>query len=357
MAFVDLSSVRDTNAALVAIARAVGLGEIIERDLGDELTDHLRERRMLVVLDNLEQVTEAASIVAGLLSDCPELTVLATSREALHVRAEQVFAVPPLALPPPDRGRATAEAIGESEAVQLFVDRAHVVDPDFELTDDNASAVAEICRRLDGLPLAIELAAARLGLFSPDVLRDRLDDRLGLLRSGPRDLPVRQQTLRSTIDWSYELLEPGEQRLFELLAVFADADVTADRVGCRRRRGDRRRGGRRPRWTGRARREEPAAPGGRAGWRAAGRDAPDDPGVRRRPARRSDRTSAARARRAHATHYAELARRLRAGLAGAGRETAPRTAGRPTSRTCASRGPTGWRRATSSSWTSWRRRC
>jgi non-specific serine/threonine protein kinase len=146
-AFVDLSSVRDT--VRPGGDRAVGLGEIIERDLRDELTDHLRERRMLVVLDNLEQVTEAASIVAGLLSDCPELTVLATSREALHVRAEQVFAVPPLALPPPDRGHDTAEAIGEFEAVELFVDRARVVDPEFVLTDDNAPAVAEICRRLE----------------------------------------------------------------------------------------------------------------------------------------------------------------------------------------------------------------
>ena len=113
--------------------------------------------------------------------------------------------------------------------MQLFVDRATAVHPEFRLTDDNAPAVAEICRRLDGLPLAIELAAARLRLFSPEVLRDRLGDRLGLLRSGPRDLPERQQTLRATMDWSYELLEPGEQRLFEFLAVFADADVSAYR--------------------------------------------------------------------------------------------------------------------------------
>ncbi len=227
VSFVDLSGARDTNAAMVAIARAVGLGEIFDRDLEDELTDHLRDRRMLIVLDNLEQVTVAAGVVAGLLSDCPGLTVLATSREALHVRAEQVFAVPPLALPPAGRGHETAQEVGGSEAVQLFVDRARVVRPEFELTDDNAAAVAEICRRLDGLPLAIELAAARLGLFSPDVLRDRLDDRLGVLRSGPRDLPERQQTLRSTMDWSYELLEPGEQRLFEQLAVFAEAGVEA----------------------------------------------------------------------------------------------------------------------------------
>ena len=113
VSFVDLSAARDTNAALVAIARGVGLGEILDRDLEDELTDHLRDRRMLIVLDNLEQVTEAAGVVAGLLSDCPGLTVLATSREALHVRAEQVFAVPPLSLPPPGRGQETAQAIGD----------------------------------------------------------------------------------------------------------------------------------------------------------------------------------------------------------------------------------------------------
>ena len=234
--FVDVSNARDTNAVLVAIARAVGLGEIMDRPLQEELTDRLRDRRLLLVLDNLEQVTEAAGAVAQLLRDCPGLTVLATSREALHVRAEHVYPVPPLGLPPAGPHKASALQVGGYEAVQLFIDRARAVRPDFQLTDGNAAAVAEICRRLDGLPLAIELAAARLRLFSPDVLRDRLGDRLGLLRSGPRDLPERQQTLRATMDWSYELLEPGEQRLFEFLAVFADAELAAveavaDRLG------------------------------------------------------------------------------------------------------------------------------
>jgi predicted ATPase/class 3 adenylate cyclase len=227
VSYVDLSNARDTNAVLVAIARAVGLGEVTDRPLQDELTDRLRDVRMLLVLDNFEQVTEAAGAVAQLLRDCPGLIVLVTSREALHVRAEHVYPVPPLGLPPAGLSRASAEQVAGFEAVQLFLDRARAVRPDFELTDDNAAAVAEICRRLDGLPLAIELAAARLGLFSPDVLRDRLGDRLGLLRSGPRDLPERQQTLRATMDWSYELLEPGEQRLFEFLAVFADAAFTS----------------------------------------------------------------------------------------------------------------------------------
>jgi predicted ATPase/class 3 adenylate cyclase len=226
-AFVDVSTARDTSAVLVAIARAVGLDDVIDRPLEDELSDRLRGRKMLLVLDNLEQVTAAAGTVARLLRDCPDLTVLATSREALHVRAEHVYPVPPLSLPPTGPGRASAARIGGCESVQLFVDRAQAVRPDFRLTDDNAPAVAEICRRLDGLPLAIELAAARLRLFTPDVLRDRLTDRLTLLRSGPRDLPERQQTLRATMDWSYELLEPGEQRLFEFLAVFADAEIDA----------------------------------------------------------------------------------------------------------------------------------
>jgi predicted ATPase/class 3 adenylate cyclase len=227
LSFVDLSNARATNAVLVAIARAVGLGEVVDRPIQEELTNRLRERTLLLVLDNFEQVTEAAGAVARLLADCPGLKLLATSREALHVRAEHVFAVLPLGLPPAGPNRASALQVGGYEAVQLFIDRARAVRPDFELTDDNAPAVAEICRRLDGLPLAIELAAARLRLFSPDVLRDRLGDRLALLRSGPRDLPERQQTLRATMDWSYELLEPGEQRLFEFLAVFAEAEIGA----------------------------------------------------------------------------------------------------------------------------------
>lgn len=227
VSFVDLSGARDTITLLVAIARAVGVEETVDRPLQEALGDWLRDRRMLLVLDNFEQVTESAGAVAQLLRDCPQLIVLVTSREALHVRAEQVYPIPPLALPPVGAARPSAQQAGSFEAVQLFIDRARVVRPDFQLTDDNAPAVAEICRRLDGLPLAIELASARLRLFSPDVLRDRLGDRLGLLRSGPRDLPERQQTLRATMDWSYDLLEPGEQRLFEFLAVFAEADVRA----------------------------------------------------------------------------------------------------------------------------------
>ena len=321
VSFVALASAHDTNAVLVAIARAVGIAEIIDRPLQDELADRLRERRMLIVLDNLEQVTESGGAIAQLLSDCPGLTVLATSREALHIRAEQTFAVPPLGLPSAGRGKETAAAVRDSEAVQLFLDRARVVRPEFELTDDNAEAVAEICRRLDGLPLAIELAAARLRLFSPEVLRDRLDDRLGLLRSGPRDLPERQQTLRAAMDWSYELLDPGEQRLFELLAVFADAEVTAieavvDEVGAAD-------GDAIDVLDGLAGLVEKSllrrvdAPGGEP--RVAMLQT-----IREFAAYRLDQHPdlAPRARRTHAVHYAELARRLREDLAGSGREVA-----------------------------------
>ncbi|MGH2464023.1 MAG: adenylate/guanylate cyclase domain-containing protein, partial [Candidatus Limnocylindrales bacterium] len=225
--FVDLAGAQDTNAVLLALARAVGLGEIINRPLEVELFENLRERQVLLVMDNFEQVTEAAGVVARLLAACPRLSILATSRAALHIRAERVYPVDPLGLPAISRDGPTASEAAQSEAVQLFVDRARLVRPDFELSDENAPDVAEVCRRLDGLPLAIELAAAHLRLFSVEVLRGRLGDRLGLLRSGPRDLPERQQTLRATMDWSYDLLEPGEQRLFELMSVFAGAQVAA----------------------------------------------------------------------------------------------------------------------------------
>jgi predicted ATPase/class 3 adenylate cyclase len=225
--FVDLSTSREADAFILALARTLGLGETTERSLLDELTDQLRERRVLLVLDNFEQVRGGAEVVVQLLGDCPGVAFLVTSREPLHVRDERVLPVPPLTLPPQGARRSSAANLGRYEAVQLFVERARAARPDFELTDDNATVVGEICVRLDGLPLAIELAAARLRLFSPEALLDRLGSRLELLRSTTRDLPARQQTLRSTIEWSYQLLDPGEQRLFELLAAFADSDVSA----------------------------------------------------------------------------------------------------------------------------------
>ena len=219
--FVDLSPIRDTGSVLAAIARAIGLSDTGDASLLDELKGRLREQRVLLLLDNFEQVTAAAPTAAQLLQDCPGLKLLVTSREALRVRLEHLFAVPPLSLPSATRRQGSAEQLARYEAIQLFVERAQAVRPDFRLTDENAVAVAEICLRLDGLPLAIELATARINLFSPESLRDRLGSRLQLLRSGARDLPARQQTLRAAIEWSYQLLEPGEQRLFEMLSAFS----------------------------------------------------------------------------------------------------------------------------------------
>jgi predicted ATPase/class 3 adenylate cyclase len=225
--FIDLAAIRDSGSVLAAIARAIGLSDTGDEALLDELTNRLHTQRVLLLLDNFEQVTAAAPTVARLFHNCPRLKLLVTSREALHVSGEHLFAVPPLSLPSAARRPPSAEQLGGYEAVQLFVQRAQAVKPDFRLTDDNAPAVAEICLRLDGLPLAIELATARINLFSPEALRSRLGSRLRLLRSSARDLPARQQTLRATIEWSYQLLEPGEQRLFELLSAFSGADLDA----------------------------------------------------------------------------------------------------------------------------------
>ena len=225
--FVDLAASRDAESVLAAIGRTVGLRETSDKSLLDELKAHIKNRKTLSLLDNFEQVTIAAPTMAELLRDCPELKLLVTSREALHVRGENVFPVPPLALPPLETKPASFEQVAKSEAVQLFVERAQAVKPDFQLTHGNAPAVAEICARLDGLPLAIELATARLNIFTPQAMGERLGNRLKLLRGGARDLPARQQTLHDTIDWSYGLLDAGEQRLFALLAVFSGATLEA----------------------------------------------------------------------------------------------------------------------------------
>jgi predicted ATPase/class 3 adenylate cyclase len=228
--FVDLSAVRDIESVLAAIARAIGLSETSDQSLLEDLKSRLRYQRVLLVLDNFEQVTAAAPTAVELLQDCPGLKLLVTSREALHVRGEHLFPVPPLSLPRAGPGHRSAAELARCEAVQLFVERTQAVRADFHLTDQHATAVAEICLRLDGLPLAIELATARIRLFSPEALCDRLGSRLQLLRSGARDLPARQQTLRATIEWSYQLLEPGEQRLLELLSAFAGIGFEAVEV-------------------------------------------------------------------------------------------------------------------------------
>jgi predicted ATPase/class 3 adenylate cyclase len=225
--FVDLSSIRDSGSVLTAIAHAIGLSDTPDESLLDELKARLREQRVLLILDNFEHVIAAAPTAMELLLECPGLKLLVTSREALHVRGEHLFAVPPLSLPSVAPGQASAERLAQSEAVQLFVERAQGVRPAFRLTDDHAAAVAEICLRLDGLPLAIELVTARINLFTPEALRDRLSSRLRLLRGGARDMPARQQTLRATLEWSYQLLDAGERRLFELLSAFSGAAFEA----------------------------------------------------------------------------------------------------------------------------------
>jgi predicted ATPase len=232
--FIDLSGARDTPAALEAVVQAVGVPVASGDELRDALAQHLEARHDLLLLDNFEQVMAAADEVAQLVTRCPNLKVLVTSREALRVRGEQVLPVSPLSLPEEDVPHATAEDVSGYAAVRLFVERAQEARPGFVLTDENASAVAEICAGLDGLPLAIELAAARLKLFSPQELRDRLGSRLELLRGGARDLPERHQTLRSTIEWSYELLDDEERGVFQLLSLFSTARIEAvERVAAR----------------------------------------------------------------------------------------------------------------------------
>jgi predicted ATPase/class 3 adenylate cyclase len=225
--FVDVSAVRDSESVLAAIAGAIGIDASPAEPLLAQLQEKLHDQNVLLILDNFEQVTVAAPTLAELLQNCRLLKLLVTSREALHLSGEHLFAVPPLSVPYAVRGRASAEELGAYEAIQLFVERARAVRPDFRLTDDNAAAVAEISVRLDGLPLALELATARLNLFSPEALRDRIDHSLQLLRSGARDMPARQRTLHATIEWSYELLEPGEQSLFELLSAYSGATIEA----------------------------------------------------------------------------------------------------------------------------------
>jgi len=217
VAFVDLAPIRDAILVPATIARALGLDGIVGATI-QLLAERLRVERLLLMLDNIEQVVDAAPLLAELVAACPHLAILATSRIALRVRAEQLFSVPPLDMPPADRP--LEETLGNT-SVRLFVARARAVRPDFQLDADNARAVAEICRRVDGLPLAIELAAARVGLLPPPALLHRLTRRLTALTAGARDLPDRQRTLRAAIDWSYDLLPEMERTLFRRLAVFA----------------------------------------------------------------------------------------------------------------------------------------
>jgi predicted ATPase/class 3 adenylate cyclase/Tfp pilus assembly protein PilF len=218
---VELGALAAEDLVPGALASALGLREEPERPLIDVLQDFLRERCILVVLDNCEHVVGAcAKLADSLLHACPEMSILATSREPLRIPGEAVFRVPSLAAPTADH-ESDPEALSDFEAVRLFVDRAHFVNPGFSLTPDNSAAVAAICRSLDGIPLAIELAAARLSVLSPAQIADRLTDRFGLLTGGPRTVLPRHQTLTAAVDWSYELLNEAEQLLLHGLSVFA----------------------------------------------------------------------------------------------------------------------------------------
>jgi predicted ATPase/DNA-binding CsgD family transcriptional regulator len=221
---ISLDAIRDPTLIIPTIAQVLSLSESPDRLLFDSLKDFLRERQTLLLLDNFEQVISAAPLLTELLAACGELKLLVTSREALRLRGEREFPLPPLEL----SGRAQTpdplpvESLLQYSSIALFVQRAQASQPDFQLTVDNALVVAEICAQLDGLPLAIELAAARLKLLPPQAMLARLQESsLSLLTGGARDAPARQQTLRGTVQWSYDLLDAGEQRTFRWLSVFA----------------------------------------------------------------------------------------------------------------------------------------
>jgi predicted ATPase/DNA-binding CsgD family transcriptional regulator len=217
--FVDLSPIRDADLVLPAIAQALGVREGSDRPLADQMTTVLQPRHVLILLDNFEQVLAAVPAVAALLAACPALQVLATSRAPLRLRGEHLLPVPSLSLPDPIAPLPLVD-LGRVEAVAVFVARARATDPGFALDAANAAAVAGICARLDGLPLALELAAARVAVLPPAAMLARLDRRLPLLTGGGRDLPDRQRTMRDAIRWSYDLLSSDEQTLLRRLAVF-----------------------------------------------------------------------------------------------------------------------------------------
>jgi predicted ATPase/serine/threonine protein kinase len=218
--FVDLGLLADVELVASAIAQPLGVHESGGVPVTERLKEFLKEKLLLIVLDNFEQLMGAASLVKELLSAAPALKMLVTSRVPLHLGAEHEFSVPPLKLPSTEQLPST-DGLMQCESVALFVSRAQAAKPSFTLTERNAPAVAEICMRLDGLPLAIELAAPRVKLLSPQSILKRLQNRLKLLTGGARDLPARQRTMRAAISWSYELLEEDERKLLNRLSVFA----------------------------------------------------------------------------------------------------------------------------------------
>jgi predicted ATPase/class 3 adenylate cyclase len=217
--FVNLAPVGDPALVVPTIAQILDIHEVTGQPLLEHVKQELEQKHILLLLDNFEQVVAAGVQIVDVMAACPQLKILVTSREVLHVHAEHEFPVPSLALPDPGHLPGLA-ALSHYAAVVLFLQRAQAVKPDFQITNANARAIAEICVRLDGLPLAIELAAARMKLFSPQGLLARLDQRLSVLTGTSRDLPARQQTLRNTIAWSYNLLDAEDQQLFRRLSVF-----------------------------------------------------------------------------------------------------------------------------------------
>lgn len=225
--FIELASVTDSEAIAATVAQSLGLNETGGKSIVEILKNHLREKRMLLVLDNFEQVIDAAPQVADLLAAAGQLKILVTSRMRLHLSREREFPVQPLNIPAKSLLEAASSAnhdfiheLENIEAVKLFVERARKNKPDFALTFDNAARVAEICARLEGLPLAIELAAARVKILSPAAILGKFENRLNLLTGGARDLPARQRTMRGAIEWSFDLLNADEKKLFCRLSVF-----------------------------------------------------------------------------------------------------------------------------------------
>lgn len=216
--FVPLAEDTDSGQLIARIAQQLEVRDG-GRPLLETIIDYLRDKRVLLILDNFEQLVAASPVISNLLAAAPQVKILVSSRIALNIRGEHEYPVPPLELPSPT-GEIILDRLAENESVRLFIARATAAQPSFALTNDNASAVAEICRHLDGLPLAIELAAARVKILPPHAILARLGDRLKLLTGGARDLPARHQTLRNALEWSYSLLKPDQKRLYTRLGVF-----------------------------------------------------------------------------------------------------------------------------------------
>jgi predicted ATPase len=220
IAFVWLAAVRAPELVPAVIAQALDVHEAANQSMVERVANAIGTQRLLLVLDNFEHLIDAADVVGQLLDACPQLTVLVTSRAALHLSGERLVRVPPLAVPDAERVL-PSDQVSQVDAVRLFVERARSARDDFDPGDASASVIGSICARLDGVPLAIELAAARVRVLSPQALLAHLEHRLRLLTGGPQDQPARLQTMNNTIAWSYDLLSPAQQALFRHLSVFA----------------------------------------------------------------------------------------------------------------------------------------